>query len=289
MSYFWYKIGIFIALHFPRRVSYAIARALAFLDYTFFAGKRRRVHKTLRIIMEGKSEKEIKKTALRLYENFALNITDYFLLFTWNKENWQDFAELNGVDKKMKELASSGKGVMVSTAHIGNWEVAGFIVGYMGYKAHGIGLPQPNKKVDELYREVRRKGNLFVHPFKGGAIGVYKALKRGEIATIVSDRDINKDGVPVQFFGRCVTFPKGGAVLAYRTGAKAVFGCAIRVADGKYRAFLEPEIIVENRNSEEEFVKEYVQKFASILESYIRKYPDQWFHFFDYFEEFKCV
>ncbi len=289
MLYFWYRVGIFIALHFPRKVSYGIARALAYLDFLVFTGKRRYVFHTLRIILGRDDEKLIKKYALRLYENFALNITDYFLLFTWNKDNWTDFVDLNGVDKKISALASYGNGVIVPTAHLGNWEVAGFIVGYMGYKAHGIGLPQPDEKTEKLYEEVRRKGNVFVHPFNGGAIGVYKALKRGEIATIVSDRDLNKDGVPVKFFGRCVTFPKGSAVLAYRTNAKNVFGCAIRIADGKYRAYLEPEIIVEKEGkSEEEFVREYVQKFATILESYIKKYPDQWFHFFDYFEAFKC-
>jgi lauroyl/myristoyl acyltransferase len=113
-------------------------------------------------------------------------------------------------------------------------------------------------------------------------------LKKGEIATIVSDRDLNKDGVPVTFFGKCVTFPKGSAVLAYRTEAKSVFGCAMRISDGKYRAYLEPEIKVDRNKGEKEFVKEYVQKFASILENYIKRYPDQWFHFFDYFREFEC-
>ena len=288
MLYFFYRIGIFVALHLPRRAAYALARGLAYLDFIFFIRKRRQVFHTLKIILNNEDQKLIRKTAINLYKNFALNITDYFLLFTWNKNNWRNFVDLNGVDKKMADLTLNGKGVVVSTAHIGNWEVAGFIIGYMGYRANGIGLPQPDKKTEELYREVRTSGNVFVHPFKGGAVGVYKALRRGEIATIVSDRDLNKDGIPVQFFGKCVTFPKGSAVLAYRTGVKSVFGCAIRVADGKYKAFLEPEIAIDRDKEEKEFVKEYVQKFAFILESYIKKYPDQWFHFFDYFKEFKC-
>ncbi len=254
----------------------------------FFSKKRRRVYRTLKIILGDGNNKKIRKIALNLYKNFALNIADYILLINWNKSNWMNFVDLNHADKKMKEITKNGKGVVISTAHIGNWEVAGFIIGYMGYKAHGIGLSQPNKKVEELYREVRKRGNLFVHPFRGGFIGVYRALMKGEIATIVSDRDLNKDGVPVQFFGKCVSFPKGSAVLAYRTGARSIFGCAIRMTDGKYRAYLEPEIIVDRSKSKEEFIKEYVQKFATILENYIRKYPDQWFHFFDYFKEFEC-
>ncbi len=288
MLYFWYRIGIFIVLHFPKKMSYALARALAYLDFKFFTRKRRVVFHTLSIILGSDDKKLIKSIALSLYENFSLNITDYFLLFTWNKKNWMDFVDLNGADEKMKRFMQAGKGLIVPTAHIGNWEVAGFIMGYMGYNAHGIGLPQPNEKVEELYKEVRRKGNLFVHPFKGGAIGVYKALKRGEVATIVGDRDLNSDGIPVRFFGRCVSFPKGNAILAYRTGARSVFGCAIRIADGKYKAYLEPEIIVDRNKGEDEFVKEYVQEFAAILEDYVKKYPNQWFHFLDYFKEFGC-
>jgi len=78
--------------------------------------------------------------------------------------------------------------------------------------------------MENLYKKMREKGNVLVHPFPGGVIGVYKALKNNEVASIVSDRDINKDGVKTRFFGKCVTFPRGAALLAYRTGARSVFG-----------------------------------------------------------------
>jgi len=288
MLYYLYKIGIFIALHFPHWFSYGIARTIGAGVFIFNKRGRRAVYKNLSVILGTSDKGIIRRAAFRTFINASMHIASDIMLFGWNEKNWLDYVDLNNVDQKMRYYTSFGKGVVVPTAHLGDWEVAGFIVGFMGYKAHGIGLPQPDKRVEELYRKVREKGNVYVHPFPVGIAGVFRAIKNNEIATIVSDRDLMKDGVKVKFFGRCVTFPKGAAVLAYRSGAKSVFGCAIRMKNGKFKAYLEPEINIDRDKGEEEFIKEYVQTFASILESFIRKYPDQWFHFFDYFEEFKC-
>ncbi len=288
MLYLQYKIYKFIATHFSEPFCYRIARFIGTLNFFLFFKKRRKVLKNLSCILKSTDKKKMRRIALNLYENFAMNIADYFfLLFKWDKKQIGKRIILNGADEKLKELSSSKRGIIIPTAHLGNWEAAGFILGYMGYRAHGIGLPQPDKRLEELYQKMREKGNVFVHPFKSGVINVYRAIKNNEIASIVSDRDINKDGVKVNFFGKCVTFPGGAALLAYRTGARSISGFAVREGR-KYRAYLGPEIIVDRSKEEKAFVKEYIQTFATILEKYVSKFPDHWYHFFDYFEEYKC-
>jgi KDO2-lipid IV(A) lauroyltransferase len=210
------------------------------LSFLLFYKQRRKVLKNLRCILRDENEKKIRSTAFNLYKNFLTNIVDYLLLFTHEKKWIKSRFIVGVVDEKLKELASSKKGIIIVTAHLGNWEAAGFILGYMGYRAHGIGLPQPDDRMEKLYKKMREKGNVIVHPFPGGVIGVYKALKNNEIASIVSDRDINKDGVETEFFGKCVTFPRGAALLAYRTGARSVFGFAVK-EKGKYKACISPE------------------------------------------------
>jgi len=286
--WFWYRIAKFLTTYFSESFCYRIARLFAVLNFLLFSKKRRNVLKNLRCILKDVDERRIRRIALNLYENFTMNIADYFfLLFKWNKKELAKRVILDGVNERLKELASSKKGIIIPTAHLGNWEAAGFILGYMGYRAHGIGLSQPDRRMEELYKKMREKGNVFVHPFKGGAVGVYRAIKNNEIASIVSDRDINKDGIKIKFSGKCVTFPGGAALLAYRTGARSIFGFALREGE-KYKAYLGPEIIVDRNKGEKMFMEEYVNKFASILEGYVSRFPDHWYHFFDYFEEFKC-
>jgi len=190
------------------------------------------------------------------------------------------------VRKGLLEL-KEGKGLVVPTAHLGNWELAGVLGGLAGFRLHGIGLPQVNEEVERFYKEFRDKYNVVVHPFQGGFIGAFRGVKEGEIATIVSDRDINKDGVCVKFFGRNVTFPRGAATLAYRTKVNSVFATLIREGSG-YRLYISDVIDADFNLSEEEFSKVYVQKFANVLESFIKRFPTQWHHFFDYFKEYSC-
>jgi KDO2-lipid IV(A) lauroyltransferase len=221
-----------------------------------------------------------------LYENFALNISDYFIIVTKGIDKIKFLTSVDEVKKELLEL-KEGKGLVVPTAHLGNWELAGILGGLAGFRLHGIGLPQVNEEVERFYKEFRDKYNVVVHPFQGGFIGAFRGVRAGDIATIVSDRDINKDGICVKFFGRNVTFPRGAATLAYRTKVNSAFATLVREGSG-YRLYLSDIIDVDFNLTEEEFTKVYVQKFANVLESFIKRFPTQWHHFFDYFKEYSC-
>jgi KDO2-lipid IV(A) lauroyltransferase len=286
MAYLLYLLAIKIVLYTPKSFSECIARIIISVDYILSVNKRKAVLKNIEAITGISDRKIVRHLAYSLYVNFALNIIDYCRFLERNEELLKKTVDFAGVKERLGELSSSGRGVIVITAHLGNWEIAGLLVGFLGFKPHGIGLPQGDPRIEQLYKKLRSSWNVTVHPFKGGALGVYKALRQNEIASIVSDRDINHDGVSVNFFGRKVRFPKGAATLAYKTGARSVFGYAIR-ENTRYKAIISPEIIIDKSKNEQEFVQEYVQEFARLLEEAIKKYPDQWFHFFDYFKEYE--
>jgi lauroyl/myristoyl acyltransferase len=287
MLYALYILAIRIVRNTSRSFVNGLAKFIVSFDFIFGTTKRRTVIKNISQITGLDDRRKIKALAYSLYVNFALNIVDYFRFLDRNEEAFKKTVDFADLKERLQELASSNNGTIIITAHLGNWEVAGFLVGYLGFKPHGIGLAQKDAKVDELYKKLRTSWNVTVHPFNGGAIGVFKALKQNEIASIVSDRDINHDGSKMCFFGQCVTFPKGAATLAYRTGARSVFGYTIR-ENGHYKAIISPEIIIKRSVSEQDFVRMYVEKFTQLLEDAISKYPDQWFQFFDYFKEYKC-
>lgn len=285
MVYLLYLFAIKIVLYTPKFFSECIAKFIISIDYIVSAKKREAVIKNIEVITGMSDIKVAKHLAYSLYVNFALDIIDYCRFLERNEELFKRTVDFTGIKERLVELSLSGKGVIVIAAHLGNWEVAGFLVGFLGFKPHGIGLQQEDPRMEELYRKLRSSWGVTVHPFKGGALGVYKALRQNEIASIVSDRDINHDGVSVNFFGRKARFPKGAATMAYKTGARSVFGYAIR-ENNRYKAIISPEIIIDKSKNEQEFVQEYVQEFARLLEEAVRKYPDQWFHFFDYFKEY---
>lgn len=279
-----YKLGKGYAKIMPVQVVHFTAIVLGIFSF-FFDRKRKFVLNNLRTITN-KSNLRLFYYGIQFYVNFALNISDYFIIVTKGLDKVKIRTPKSEVKAKLLSLME-GKGLVVPTAHLGNWEVAGAFVGSLGFKAHGIGLPQIEDEVEKFYKELREKYNVIVHPFQGGFIGAYKGVKASEIATIVSDRDINKDGICVEFFGKNVSFPKGASVLAYRTRVKSVFAALIREHNG-YSVYFSSPIEVDFNLSESEFSKMYVSKFAKILEEFVRKFPTQWFHFFDYFKEYSC-
>lgn len=284
MLSFFYRLGKKYVQVMPVSVVYFTAKTLGFFSF-LFDRKRIYVLRNLRNITN-KSAVRLCLLAIDFYKQFALNIADYFIVVVKGFDKIKILTPKEEILKKLNEL-KEGQGLVVPTAHLGNWEVAGVLVGSLGFKAHGIGLPQKEEEVEKFYEELRKRFNVIVHPLKSGFIGAYKGVKNGDIATIVSDRDINKDGVCVKFFERNVTFPKGASILAYRTRVNSVFATLIRENDG-YKVYFSEKIEIDFNLEEKDFSKQYVSKFASILERFVKMYPTQWFHFFDYFEEYKC-
>ncbi|MEF3244914.1 MAG: lysophospholipid acyltransferase family protein [Caldisericaceae bacterium] len=280
-----YNLGIKFVRYFPQGFVYGTARFLGFMSF-LFDRKRKNVLKNLAVFTGEKGIKLI-LLGIEFYINFALNIADYFILEEKGLDKIKILTPASQVKETLEKLKGKNVGVVVPTAHLGNWEVAGAFVGSLGFRAHGIGLPQQEKGVEKFYKSFRERYNVIVHPFQTGFIGAYKGIKVGDVATIVSDRDINKDGICVQFFGRNVTFPKGASVLSYRTKARSIFAMLVREKGG-YKVYFSQVFKLDFNLVEKEFIEDYVKQFAKVLEDYVKKYPTQFFHFFDYLTEYKC-
>jgi len=103
-----------------------------------------------------------------------------------------------------------------------------------------------------------------------------KCLKRNEILGILSDIDTSVDGVFVDFFGRPAFTPRGPASIALRTGAALIPAFIIRQKDDAHKVVIEKALELEITGNQEEDVLINTARFTKIIESYIRKYPEQW-------------
>lgn len=286
MLYYFYRICIFLVKILPRSFVQSFAGFIGFLYYVFDKRKKL-IIKNIRDILGEKPLLILVSLSIKLYINFAKNFADYFELFVRDFAFFKPFIDFGNLKDKLNEVLAEGKGIIFVSLHVGNWELAGHLLGSLGYRTHGIGLTQKDQRVENLYKQVREKGNVIVHTLSSGAFGVYKALKANEIAAIVSDRDINHDGIPVKFLDKCVKFPAGAAFLSYKTGTKTFVACLVREKKN-YKIIMSDEIKVDRSLKETDYIYNFVQKVACFTEETIKKYPDQWFHFFDYTKEYSC-
>lgn len=178
----------------------------------------------------------------------------------------------------MKKLYQKNKGLIVLTAHFGNWEIGAVSLGIQfGVPLNIIVKSQRNTLVDNWMNFYRTKWNNKVIPLGVSIRQTYKELIDKNVIAIIADQRGPEEGIRVQYFGRPSATYTGPAVLALKTGAPIVMGIVARQNDFTYLAVIEEIKTDDLPDDFDEKVKEITQRHTAFLEKYARIYPEQWF------------
>ena len=279
--YILYRIGYFLVNSLPLRFSYGLASLLADICYLTRRRDRESIIKNLKTILGGQGDRRLlKKMSRELYKNFAKYLVDFFRFSKIDNEYLKKFVKVDGVHNIDAALAKGKGGILVS-AHIGNWELGGSVVSMIGYPLSAVVLPHRNKKIDAFFRSQRLIGKF--KPIEIGAAvkECYHVLRANKLLALLGDRDFTKNGLMLDFFGKKTLFPKGPAVFGYRLGSAIVPTLMVREQDDTFRLIFEEPIYADRQKPEDEAVLELTKRCASIIESYVRRYPTQWYIFKD--------
>ncbi len=185
--------------------------------------------------------------------------------------NVTDWIAYDGLENYLK-AKESGKGVLVATAHLGNWELSAFTHAWMTESMHVMVRPLDNPLIDALV-ETRRtlSGNHLIYK-KDAARNVLKALRANAAVGILIDQNaVPTEGVFVNFFGKLACANSAFVKFAYHSGAAVVPGFAFwDESQRRYVLRFYPEISMSGE------VNEDTQRIHTFLEQVIRQYPDQW-------------
>jgi KDO2-lipid IV(A) lauroyltransferase len=167
---------------------------------------------------------------------------------------------------------SRGKGVLVATAHLGNWELSAFAHAYLVAPMHIVVRPIDNPRIDALVEQRRMLSGNQLIPKKEAARGILRALAGGNAVGILIDQNTTLDqGVFVDFFGIKACAGSAFVKLAHHSGAAVVPGYALwSDSDQRYVLYFEPEVQMTGD------VVLDTQSVHGRLEAAIRKHPDQW-------------
>lgn len=274
--YFLCRIGYFLAMVFPKKVLYAIACFLADIYWLVSPKDRSGVESNLRAIIGlGISDRDLKRMAPRVCRNFAKYLVDFFSASKLDEDYIKKFVRIKGVHNLDAALAK-GRGVIVLSAHLGNWELGGFIVSCLGYPLSAVVLTHKNKKMNDFFTRQRLAGKM--RPIEVGLSlkACYRVLKDNGLVALLGDLDFMGNGLPLDFFGNKRFIPKGPAVLSYRIGSAVVPIFLVREEGDTFRLIIEKPIYPDYNMDEGTAVVELTKKYISLIEFYIRQYPDQW-------------
>jgi len=165
-----------------------------------------------------------------------------------------------------------GRGVLVATAHLGNWELSAFAHAWMTGPMSIVVRPLDNPRVDALVEQRRAMSGNHIIAKREAARGILKALAAGGAVGVLIDQNVTPaEGVFIDFFGRNACAGTAFVKFAHHSGAAVVPGFALWEAqESRYVLRFYPEIEMSGS------VPTDTQRIHSMLESLIREYPDQW-------------
>lgn len=281
MIVYWLSLlPLLLAQRLPLKLCYGIASILGDLVYVFWRRGRRNVVDNIRHVLgPDASDSTVRQTARRSFRNYMKLLVDFARIGVTEPAVLEHRLEGSGWENLDKAF-QAGKGVLIVSIHLGNWEVAGAAIANRGYRVSAVSETVGNERINRLAIDFRAKLGIELIPMEFALKRVYKALRRNEGVGLVTDRPLPPDeGVPVEFFGQCIAWPSGPAILALRTGATIVTGYLVRDSDDHYLGEIFPPLEFEVTGDQDRDVQLITQRVVSIQEDVIRRYPDQWYMF----------
>lgn len=184
---------------------------------------------------------------------------------------------MEGMDG-IRRAVESGRGAVVVTGHLGNWEIGGAALAARGVPLAAVALRQGNPLFDRDLVRTRERLGLRVVYKKDAPTQVLAALRAGGAVALVGDQNPIRGGVPVDFFGRPANTARGPAVFALRSGAPVFAGAALRRPGRgpRYDVWIE-EVSVERTGDPGADALRLVQAYTDWLEEMVRRAPEQYF------------
>jgi KDO2-lipid IV(A) lauroyltransferase len=172
----------------------------------------------------------------------------------------------------LEDAVARGRGVILTSTHIGNWELAAVVLAHWGYTLHAVAGVQLNRWLAPAVRDTKTELAIHTVSHEDGFRKLMRALERNELVALMVDGDLYTHGTQVEFFGRDTRWPAGPGVLAQRTGALVLCGYCERTGSGRFKIVLEEALDPATFPS----VGALNAAVAATVERHIRGHLDQW-------------
>ena len=280
IRFFFYKIGQLIVNILSQQWAYRFASVISDIQYYFSYVDRSNVRSNIKVILDQDAIDE--RLVREVFRNFGRYLVDFFRMVR--------YVDAQFIEKNVKienieyfhEVLKNGKGAIVITAHIGNWELGGVLAAKLGFPILAVALPHKQKLVNDLFNAQREQSGMPVVPSNIALRRCLEKLKANESIALVADRDFGSHGLEMDFLGRRALLPKGPAVLALKTGAGILPTFLMRNADGKFTMSFGKPVYPPFTNDQvvsDDVLKSIISQYIKVIETKIRQYPSQWLMF----------
>lgn len=271
--------GAFLLLQFcvrilPEQWVYALGKCLGLLAYYILPDRRRTAMDNIQQAL-GRGSAEAAELARESFASLGLLGVE-FLRLAGRPDQIRRRIEIHG-ERNLQETLAQGRGVVLLSAHLGNWELMGQALGLRGYRIHPLVQEQANGRFYAVIDRMRQEAGLL--PIARGRLSlreILRALRRGECVSIIPDQDAGGHGMFVPFFGRPASTARGLDTVARMSGAPVVPVFIRRTRPGWHEISFHQPLDLVRTSDEAADALENLTRINRLLEEIIREHPEQW-------------
>jgi KDO2-lipid IV(A) lauroyltransferase len=273
-----FKVGCLSVRILPRRWLFGFCDALANLGFLLFHDYRTISVANLRMALPATDAGAARAIARRSLRNFFRACLEMVIALESSDEERRAAIPVAGAEH-LDAAVAKGNGVIILSAHLGNFFLVGTRLAMEGYPIH-ILINQPKDGhfagLMDQYRLQIRLHTIHARPRRQALREINGILRASGIVVVIADEYRKANGVPTTLFGRTVLARRGPVTLAVRTGAALVPACMIRQANDSLHLVIEPELDLVRSGRSQGASTENVSRMTRWLEKTVRAHPDQW-------------
>ncbi|MCU0913768.1 MAG: lipid A biosynthesis acyltransferase [Planctomycetes bacterium] len=271
---------IFLCL-FDVETNLRLACFLGDLLWKYYKRGRLRALENLRASFSEQSEAWIEQTGRRSFQHLVMLVMDVLLTPRLvSRHNWRRYSRFVKAEYP-KWMMKEGKGLIMVTAHYGNFEIIGYLMGLFGFDIYSVARPLDNKYLNRFLYAVRQRHGLKLVDKKGAAEQMPAIIKQGSTIGFIADQDAGRKGIFVDFFGRKASTYKSIGLLAITYHLPIIVGCARRVGSRFFFEFVLGRIIFPHEWADKDDPLTWVTaEYSRAIEAFVREDPTQywWVH-----------
>ena len=272
-----YRLGSLAARMMPGPVASAAAASLWFGASFSSPAKRAMIERHLKRVNPKLRTASLRVAAQQAFDSYARYYMESFRLPTLSKRTVDRGFTIDGYEH-ITNAIDNGTGCILALPHMGGWEWAGRWITDQGLPMTVVVEALEPKELFDWFAELRKNLGMTVIPTGPGAgVAVLKALRANEVVCLLCDRDLDRNGIEVEFFGEKTTLPAGPAMMGLRAGAPILpTATYFTPAYQGHYAIVRPPLPMQRMGRVREDIERVTQLLAYELEFLIRRAPEQW-------------
>ena len=274
LSAYLYFAGWRLVRWLPESTAYKLAYRVSDFLVKRNGKSVQRLRSNLSRTQSGMTSLDLDLLVIEAMRSYVRYWCDTFRLPDWSKKRILETVTVTN-EHLLIDAIEAKTGVIVAVPHAGNWDHAGAYFCAKGIRLVTVAERLKPEKLFLRFLAYREAMGMEVLPLDGRVLNTLEErLNQGALVALVSDRDLSRSGIEVDFFGGTARMPAGPALLALRTKAPLITAFVSYTDTGVHIEFR--NIILPSSGDENSKVKEIVQMTAQYFEDGISESPEDW-------------